>query len=78
MSDLRLFRLLPTGVVELTDTAAVERSLHALIERHLQPPLGVRLVASDHPTGRSHGGRVDTLGVDENGSPVIVEYFYYY
>ena len=24
--------------------------------------------------GRSHGGRIDSLGLDENGSPVIVEY----
>lgn len=75
MSDLRLFRVLPSGVVELTGTSAsVERSLHALVERNLEALLGVHLVASDHPTGRSHGGRVDTLGLDENGCPVIVEY----
>ena len=25
-------------------------------------------------TGKTHGGRIDTLGLDENASPVIVEY----
>ena len=36
--------------------------------------LGVRFMASEHSTGKVHGGRIDTLGLDENGSPVIVEY----
>jgi predicted transport protein len=35
---------------------------------------GVRLVASEHSTGKRHGGRIDSLGLDENGSPVIFEY----
>jgi predicted transport protein len=36
--------------------------------------LGVRLLHSEYTTGKSHGGRIDTLGIDENGSPVIIEY----
>lgn len=35
---------------------------------------GVRFVASEHSTGKKHGGRIDSLGLDENGSPVIFEY----
>jgi predicted transport protein len=31
-------------------------------------------VASEHSTGKKHGGRIDSLGLDENGSPVIFEY----
>jgi predicted transport protein len=53
---------------------AIERTLQSLIERNLEPMLGVRFVASEHATGKVHGGRIDTLGLDENGSPVIVEY----
>lgn len=75
MSDVKLFRVLPAGVEELSaGIVAVERSLQTLIERHLSTFLGLRLLASDYPTGRTHGGRIDTLAIDENGSPVIVEY----
>jgi predicted transport protein len=34
----------------------------------------VRLLASEHSTGKVHAGRIDTLGVDEDGCPVILEY----
>src|SRR5207249_8016193 len=54
--------------------AQVEKSLQDLIERHLEQFLGVRMLASEHLTGKVHGGRIDTLGIDENDSPVIVEY----
>jgi predicted transport protein len=36
--------------------------------------LGVRFLASEYSTGPRHGGRIDSLGIDENGAPVIVEY----
>jgi predicted transport protein len=36
--------------------------------------LGVRFLVSELTTGKTHGGRIDTLGIDENGSPVIIEY----
>ena len=52
----------------------VEKSLQSLVEKHLEGLLGVRFLASEYSTGPAHGGRIDTLGVDENGSPVIVEY----
>jgi predicted transport protein len=31
-------------------------------------------LASEYSTGKTHAGRIDTLGIDENGSPVIIEY----
>lgn len=34
--------------------------------------LGVRFLASEFAT--TNGGRMDSLGIDENGSPVIIEY----
>jgi predicted transport protein len=53
---------------------AVEKSLQTLIERHLEAFLGIRFLASEYATGKSHGGRIDTLGIDENNRPVIIEY----
>ena len=36
--------------------------------------LGVKFLASEYSTGAVHGGRIDTLGIDEDGSPVIIEF----
>ncbi len=55
-------------------SVALEKSLQTLIEAHLETFLGVRLLASEYSTGRVHGGRIDTLVIDENGCPVIIEY----
>lgn len=75
MADLRLFRFSDHGVQELQGTAvALERSLQKLIEANLEKLLGVRFLASEFSTGAVHGGRMDTLGLDENGLPVIIEY----
>lgn len=75
MSDLKLFRVNADRVAEIHGTAAaLEKSLQALIERNLETFLGVRFLASEFSTGREHGGRMDTLGIDENGCPVIIEY----
>ena len=74
MSDLKLFRL-ASPVTELPSSSiTVEKALQALIEQHLPTFLGVRLLASEYSTGKTHGGRIDTLGIDEDGSPAIVEY----
>lgn len=75
MSDIKLFRLLSSGCVELTGRSAqVEKSLQTLCEQNLEALLGVRFLASEYSTGKVHGGRIDTLGIDENGCPVIIEY----
>ncbi len=75
MGDIKLFRVSTAGVQELTgQSVTVEKSLQNLIEGHLEDLLGVRFLASEYTTGKTHGGRIDTLGIDENGFPVIVEY----
>jgi len=45
-----------------------------MIEANLQPLLNIRFIASEHSTGKTHGGRIDSLGFDENHCPVILEY----
>lgn len=76
MSDIQLFRLHGTSTVtELTSQAApLEKTLQALIEDQMETFLGVRFLASEYATGKTHRGRIDSLGLDENGCPVIVEY----
>src|SRR5689334_22104200 len=75
MSDIKLFRMNGGNVTELEgQSVAVEKSLQVLIEKHLEQFLGVRLLASEYSTGKTHAGRIDTLGIDENGCPVIIEY----
>ncbi len=75
MSDIKLFRTQNGHVEELEGrSVAVEKSIQTLVERHLNAFLGVRFLASEHSTGPKHGGRIDTLGLDENGYPVIIEY----
>jgi predicted transport protein len=75
MSDIKLFQINGNKVSAIEGkSVAVERSLQSFIEKHLDTFLGVRLLASEHTTGKTHGGRIDTLGLDENYSPVIIEY----
>ncbi|MBD5627522.1 MAG: DUF91 domain-containing protein [Desulfovibrio sp.] len=75
MSDIKLFRFSKNGAQELPgSTAPLEKGLHALMEKNLECFLGIRFVAGEYPTGKNHHGRIDTLGLDENGCPVILEY----
>jgi predicted transport protein len=75
VSDIKLFRVGTSEVQELEGkSAAVEKSIQNLIEKHLEAFLGVRFLASEYVTGKTHGGRIDSLGIDENNCPVIIEY----
>jgi len=75
MSDIKLFRITNGLVTELEGSSvALEKSLQSLIEKHLDAFLGVRFLASEYSTGKTHAGRIDTLGLDENNCPVIIEY----
>jgi len=75
MSDIKLFRLSGGTATELQGNASdMEKPLQTLIEANLQPLLNIRFIASEHSTGKTHGGRIDSLGLDENHCPVILEY----
>lgn len=63
-----------TQLLPLAAHPAKEKGLQALIEANLEPLFGVRFVASEFTTGQKHRGRIDTLGLDQDGSPVIIEY----
>lgn len=51
-----------------------EKDIQKLCESNLETFFSVRFIATEFSTGAKHAGRVDTLGLDENGYPVIVEY----
>ncbi|GAB3523484.1 DUF5655 domain-containing protein [Arthrobacter monumenti] len=75
MPDLKLFRIDGGKATELaSQTLALERNLQTLIEENMDTTFGVRFLASEYTTGKIHRGRIDSLGLDENGSPVIFEY----
>jgi predicted transport protein len=75
MSDIKLFRIQKNEVFELEGrSASVEKSLQSQMEVQLEIFLGVRFLATEYSTGKTHAGRIDTLGIDENGCPVIIEY----
>jgi predicted transport protein len=73
MGDIKLFRIDGGTVSEIDGRGvALEKSLQNLFEGNLPALVGVRLLASEFST--THGGRIDTLGIDENNCPVIIEY----
>ncbi len=75
MGDIKFFRINGDTIEELHgQSVTLEKSLQKLIEQHLETFLGIRFLASEYLTGKRHGGRIDTLGIDENNSPIIIEY----
>jgi len=75
VSDIKLYRIAGGSVSELPGRSVeLEKSLQELMEQNLEALLGVRLLASEYFTGKTHAGFIDTLGIDENGCPVIIEY----
>ncbi|SEC11631.1 DUF5655 domain-containing protein [Streptomyces sp. 2314.4] len=73
MSSLKAFRVSGGQATEIPGSSvALERHLQTLIEANMETMLGIRFLASEYPTGR-HRGRIDSLGLDENGTPVIIE-----
>ncbi|MCR4436981.1 MAG: endonuclease NucS [Clostridiales bacterium] len=72
MSDIKLFKI-NGAVEELPATAvSIEKELQNLIEKNMEKFFGVRFLCSEYST--THGGRIDSLGIDENNCPVIFEY----
>ncbi len=51
-----------------------ERELQRLFEGNLEKLIGVRFIASEFTTGDRQRGRIDTLGLDQDNFPTIIEY----
>ena len=75
MSDIKLFTQTGETFSELPGSfALLESNLQKQIESNMLAFLGVHFLATEYTTGKSHKGRIDSLGLDENGCPVIIEY----
>ncbi len=70
---MALFKIQGDKVIKLLSKELnLEKSLQQLFEDNLEEILNVVFLASEYST--SFGGRIDTLGIDKNGSPCIIEY----
>ncbi|MEU8781747.1 DUF5655 domain-containing protein [Streptomyces sp. NPDC048637] len=76
MSGLKLFHTTTSGVTEVVPRLAeVEADVQDLIEAHMETMLGVKFLASEYVIDCGDApGRIDSLGVDENNAPTVIEY----
>jgi predicted transport protein len=75
MTDLKLFQLNDNKVSELQATSfEKEKTLQNLVENNLDDLFAINFLATEYSTGKKHNGRIDSLGLDENNCPCIVEY----
>lgn len=70
---MSLFKVLEDSSLKKVDRCEFknEEELHNLIEKNLLYVMGISLIASEYPIPN---GRIDTLGLDEDYVPVIIEY----
>ena len=74
MGDIKLFKI-KDDVEEIEGTSMqLEKNLQNIIEENMEVFLGVKFLATEYSTGKVHNGRIDSLGIDENNCPVIIEY----
>ena len=72
MADIKLFNI-NGKVTELqSGNVTLEKELQTVIENNMETFFGVTFLASEYKT--TDGGRMDSIGIDENHCPVIFEY----
>ena len=70
-----LYRIEENIVTQIKQTAyPKEKELQCIFEANLKQLLGVRFVATEITTGDRQRGRIDTLGLDQDSNPTIIEY----
>jgi hypothetical protein len=52
---------------------ALEVELQRRGEAGMEAMLGIRFLASKYPTGPWQRGRIDSLGLDKNGTPTLID-----
>lgn len=79
MSDITLFSLKPQVKPVELKAVRLEKDIQKLIENNMETFFGARFLYSEYPIlhvddYESQGGRIDSLGIDENNCPIIFEY----
>lgn len=72
MADTKLFNIKGTVKEYQSGTVTLEKELQTVIENNMNIFFGVIFLASEYRT--TDGGRMDSIGIDENHCPVIFEY----
>ncbi len=71
MSEIKLFELGSSVKERSSSEVLLERELQQTIEKNMEMFFGVRFLKSEYVITN---GRMDSIGIDENNSPVIFEY----
>lgn len=72
MADIKLFNINGKVKEYQSGTVTLEKELQTVIENNMETFFGVTFLASEYRT--TDGGRMDSIGIDENHCPVIFEY----
>ena len=71
MAEIKLYTIEKIQARELTSVAVtLEKELQILIEKNMDTFFGVRFLKSEWAITN---GRMDSIGIDENGCPVILQ-----
>lgn len=71
MSEIKLFEIGATAKELTASTVGLEKELQTIIENNMEKFFGVKFLKSEYVIS---AGRMDSIGIDENNSPVIFEY----
>lgn len=71
MSEIKLFSINHDVRECVSSRVVLEKELQTLIEKNMETFFGVRFLKSEYTVTN---GRMDSIGIDENNSPVIFEY----
>lgn len=72
MADIKLFNIKGNVKEYQSGTVTLEKELQTVIENNMATFFGATFLASEYRT--TDGGRMDSIGIDENHCPVIFEY----
>lgn len=72
MADIKLFNINGKVKEYQSGNVTLEKELQTVIENNMETFFGVTFLASEYKT--TDGGRMDSMGIDENHCPVIFEY----
>ena len=72
MADIKLFNINGKVKEYQSGNVTLEKELQTVIENNMDTFFGVTFLASEYKT--TDGGRMDSIGIDENHCPVIFEY----